>query len=176
MTRRGTLEAIWIKRARRGPMDPRREATLVTDVGLTDNADQRGRRQVTIIEHEVWTELSKQFGVTLDPSLRRANLMVSGIRLADSRGRILRIGPCLIRINGETKPCERMDEAYPSLQQALYPAWRGGAYGEVLHGGRIATGDSVSWVKAESESASSAQSQAMQQGENQERARKGGTG
>lgn len=147
-------------------MDSRQEATLVTDTGLADNADQRGRRQVTIIEREIWTELSKLFGVTLDPSLRRANLMVSGIRLADSRGKILRIGPCLIRINGETKPCERMDEAFPSLQEALSLAWRGGAYGEVLQGGRIAAGDPVAWVKAEPVSAPKAQPQAI-------RARKG---
>ena len=46
----GRLEAIWIKRAKRGVMDPVSRATLVADRGITGNANQGGRRQVTIIE------------------------------------------------------------------------------------------------------------------------------
>jgi MOSC domain-containing protein YiiM len=87
----------------------------------------------------------RQLGGDLSPSMRRANLMIAGLELARSRGRILQIGACRIRVYGETKPCERMDEAFPGLKQAMYDHWRGGAFGEVLDDGQIKVGDEVQW-------------------------------
>jgi MOSC domain-containing protein YiiM len=142
----GRLQAIWIKRAKRGPMDFADSATMRAGKGIAGNANQGGRRQVTIIEQGVWDALMAELGGSLPPSARRANLMVQGMPLAESRGRVLKIGSCRIRILGETKPCERMEEALRGLQNAMYPDWRGGAYGEVLDEGRIAVGDAVSWV------------------------------
>ena len=144
-TSAGRLEAIWLKRARRGPMDGVAQAVLETGRGLVGNANQGGRRQVTLIERERFTAQVASLGGPLDPSARRANLMVTGLALANSRGRTLRIGASRIRIFGETKPCERMDEALPGLRAAMYDNWGGGAFGEVTEGGAIAVGDVVEW-------------------------------
>ncbi len=142
----GQLEAIWLKRMNGGPMDPVEQATLKADRGLVGNANQGGKRQVTLIEHEVWQDVMEQMNSALDPSARRANLMLSGIRLMETRGRILQIGDCRIRIYGETKPCEVMDDALPGLKNALGKDWGGGAFGEVLDDGEIAVGDEVKWL------------------------------
>lgn len=137
------LEAIWIKRARRGKMDPVQRAELIAGKGIVGNANQGGRRQVTIIEKEVWAERTAQVGATLDPSMRRANLMVSGIDLLKSRGRTLRIGECILEIAGETRPCERMEEAAPGLRDAMRANWGGGAFAMIVKGGTINVGDVV---------------------------------
>lgn len=137
------LEGIWIKRARRGPMDPVERATLVEGEGILGNADVGGRRQVTVIDDAAWKRATADLGREIDPSERRANLLVRGIDLRETRGRALEIGPCRIRIGGETRPCNLMDEASPGLQDALDPEWRGGVYGVVEVGGEIAVGDRV---------------------------------
>ena len=141
----GRIEAIWIKRFKRGPMDAVTEAEMVNRRGLAGNADQGGRRQVTLIDAAVWEQVMKQLNANLDPSLRRANLMVRGIDLAQSRKKILQLGACRVRIFNETKPCERMDEALLGLQKALYDDWRGGAFGEVMTGGIVRVGDVARW-------------------------------
>lgn len=143
MTNEGRLEAIWIKRAKRGPMDPVDEASLEEEVGIPGNANRARRRQVTVIEREAWEAMMAELGVDADPSLRRANLMVSGVRLRESRGKILTIGQAGIRIEGETIPCQRMDEALPGLRKVMEPEWRGGVYGMVVSPGRITPGDPV---------------------------------
>lgn len=146
MNNRGKLEAIWLKRMVRGPMDPVQQARLQAGRGLVGNADQGGKRQVTLIEQERWQALMEQVGASLNPSARRANLLLSGIRLAESRGKVLEIGKCRIQIYGETRPCERMDEAWSGLREAMKIDWSGGAFGEVLIDGQITVGDPVRWL------------------------------
>jgi MOSC domain-containing protein YiiM len=140
----GRLEAIWVKRAHRGPMDAREAARLVAGRGIEGSADQGGRRQVSIVSREAWESALAELGGALDPAARRANLLVSGVALERSRGAVLAVSLCRLHILGELTPCERMDEALPGLGEALRPAWRGGVFAEVLEGGLVRVGDEVS--------------------------------
>jgi MOSC domain-containing protein YiiM len=141
----GRLEAIWTKRAHRGPMDRVTEATVVVGKGIVGSVGRSRRRQVTIIEREVWETLRDELRADIDAASRRANLMVSGVSLFNTRGRTLRIGSVRLAIGGETTPCERMDEAHHGLRAALLPHWRGGVFAQVLDDGMIAVGDAVSF-------------------------------
>ena len=126
-------------------MDPVTSARLSAGRGLIGNADQGGLRQVTLIEKEIWREVMLAIHGPLKPASRRANLLITGVSLAGSRGRILRVGEAQLKIVGENKPCERMDEALPGLQAALYRDWRGGAFAIVLSDAEVKTGDAVCW-------------------------------
>ncbi len=127
-------------------MDAVASVLLETGLGLSGNANRGGRRQVTIISRERWAELMGALGADLHPSSRRANLMVSGVDLQDSRGRVLRVGCALLRINGETRPCEQMVAVHPGLQALMRERWGGGAFAEVLEGGVVSVGDAVGWA------------------------------
>ena len=140
----GQLEAIWTKRAHRGVMDPAERVMLVADKGIEGDANfGRRTRQVTVIEKEVFDRIREELP-DVDPSMRRANLMVSGIRLKDTRDHVLALGDVRILVHGETRPCERMDEQVEGLTAALDADCAGGAYGVVLDDGEIRVGDIAS--------------------------------
>jgi MOSC domain-containing protein YiiM len=124
-------------------MDPQETATLVAGRGLKGNANQGGKRQVTILSRETWERIAARLEEAPDPARRRANLLVSGVDLANSRGRVLRIGGHRIRVYGETRPCEQMEAAAAGLQDGLSEPWGGGVFGEVLDDGEIRVGDEV---------------------------------
>jgi MOSC domain-containing protein YiiM len=140
------LEAIWLKRGRGGPMDPVERAE-VDERGLVGSSNRGGRRAVTIIEREVFDRLRVELDPTVAPVMRRAGLMISGLRLEETRGQLLAIGPVRIRIGGETRPCETMDEeGSPGLRAALRPHWGGGVFGRVEQCGFVSVGDAVRFV------------------------------
>ena len=145
-TKGGRLEAIWIKRMKRGPMDRKDRVSIVAGRGLVDNADQGRKRQVTILSKDAWHAAELELGASIDPATRRANLLIAGLDLANSRRRILSIGECRFEIWGETRPCNRMEEAHAGLEAALGRDWRGGIYGVALDNGEIAIGDPVIWL------------------------------
>ena len=137
----GRVEALWIKRAHRGPMDPAQAVTLVEGQGIESDANRgRSKRQVTVIEKEVFDRIGTSLP-DVEPSMRRANVMVSGLRLKETRGQVLTLGGVRIRIFGETRPCERMDAQVQGLTAALDPDWNGGVFGVVLDDGEIRVGD-----------------------------------
>jgi len=126
-------------------MDAVREIRVSPDDGIAGGVDRSRRRQITLIEREVWERLMHDLGGNADPSARRANIMVSGIRLPHTRGRVLRVGEARLVIGGELTPCERMDEVLPGLQAAMRPDWGGGAFAQVLGDAMIRVGDTAEW-------------------------------
>lgn len=121
-------------------------ARLVTGEGIEGNVDRIGVRQVTILDADAWEAATAEAGTDLDPIRRRANLLVRGVSLAESVGRVLSVGPCRIEIRGQTRPCGRMEEAASGLRGALESGWRGGVYGVVVQGGELGIGTTVSWA------------------------------
>lgn len=141
----GRVEALWSKRAHRGPMDPVSEATLIAGQGMEGSVGRSRRRQVTVLSREAWNAAVATIDDDPGPGARRANILISGIDLARTRGCVLLVGQCHLTIGGELTPCERMDEAAPGLRAALTPDWRGGVFAQVLRGGIVRIGDRVRW-------------------------------
>ena len=141
----GRVEAIWIKRAHRGSMDSVPQATLTEGKGVEGSVDRSRRRQVSLLDADNWEACMTELGVDADPAGRRANILVRGVRLFDTRGRILVVGEARLSIGGELTPCERMEDVAPGLQAALRPEWRGGVFAQVVAGGVIRVGDVVAW-------------------------------
>jgi MOSC domain-containing protein YiiM len=125
---------------------------ISVDRGL--EGDHKGpkfpKRRITVLALEDWrtalAALAPGEGAVapdLPWTVRRANLLVEGMRLPRAAGAQLRIGPVLLEVTYPTQPCARMDEVWPGLLKALHPDWRGGITARVLEGGEIAIGDAA---------------------------------
>jgi len=119
------------------------QAEAVPGTGLQGDQKRGQKRQVTLLAAEAWEKATAELGVEALPARRRANVVIRGFELADTIGRQLRVGPVLIRVHGETDPCEMMDRVAPGLKEALTPDRRAGVFGAVIEGGAITVGDAV---------------------------------
>lgn len=141
----GELLGIAVRAKSRGEMTEHRSIEISQQKGLAgDFRGKPGKRQVTVMTVQAWEAACAE----LDPdslpwTMRRANLLVDGVELANQTGAVLTIGEVQLKITGETDPCGRMDEYHHGLMNALLPDWRGGACCEVLSGGLVSVGDSV---------------------------------
>ncbi|MHC4956063.1 MAG: MOSC domain-containing protein [Planctomycetota bacterium] len=135
------IERLWIKPAAGAPMQPVDSLEILAGEGVV-NA-KPARRHVTLIAQERWAELMEQLNADLDPSTRRANVLLSGVDLTESSGKTIRIGGVELHIAGETKPCSQMEAALPGLEEAMRDRWGGGAWADAVVGGTIRVGDEV---------------------------------
>ena len=140
----GRIAKIWVKRFKGGPMDEVRSVAMTPETGIEGNAQSGRKRQVTLLAIERWRDAERELGRPADPALRRANILLEGVDLVESRGRTIRLGEVELYVWGETRPCRKMDEASAGLQAALDPEWRAGAHAEVAIGGTVRVGDEVS--------------------------------
>ncbi len=147
----GQLIGISRRSARRAPTQTLDAGQVTLEAGL--EGDYRGAkfmtRQITVLAREDWdaalADLPPDLIGTPDLpwTVRRANLLVEGVRLPRAKGGVLQIGPIVLEITGQTNPCHRMEEAHPGLLSALHPAWRGGVTCRVKTAGLLRLGDAV---------------------------------
>ncbi|KHS48503.1 MOSC domain-containing protein [Novosphingobium subterraneum] len=138
----------------RGPIETLDHVSVTRELGVRGDLrgairpGKSGRRQVSLMEAESWDAALADLKLTADEMLpwhvRRANLLVRGIRLPREAGKVIAIGKSLrIETTCECDPCSRMDQILPGLKLALMPDWRGGVLGRVISDGEIAVGDEV---------------------------------
>lgn len=145
----GRLLSIARRERRRAPMQEIASGRISAEAGL--EGDFKGAkyplRQITVLACEGWQEALAELGAPDLPwTARRANLLVGGVALPRAKGGLLRVGPVLLEVTGQTYPCARMDEARPGLLKALGKTWRGGVTCRALEGGLVAVGDAVEVV------------------------------
>jgi MOSC domain-containing protein YiiM len=141
----GSLLGIASRAQPKAPMDQMSAATITVESGVEgDFRGKPGRRQVTVLDRRAWQAACSALGIeSLAWTTRRANLLVDDIDLAHKVGWELRIGEVVLAITGETRPCQRMDQACPGLQEALKSAWRGGVTCQVIRSGYVQLGCEV---------------------------------
>ena len=138
----GILKSIAHRPSDGEPMREATQANVIPGRGLDTENRKAGRREVTLLSAESWTDTCRELGVTVPWYARRANLLIEGIDLGAALGQVMKIGLVRIRIHGETRPCGIMDAQQQGLREALKANLRGGVHGEVLTGGLIRVGDS----------------------------------
>ena len=145
----GVLAGIARHARSRAPMEVVDHAAVTLEAGIA--GDFRGamkgkphRRQVTLMERGDWDAAMAEVGHNIPWQERRANLLVDGLDLPQTRGVRLRIGAdVVLEVTRETDPCDRMEALAEGLRAALTPDWRGGICTMVVSGGAIAVGDTI---------------------------------
>jgi len=150
----GRLDGIARHARPRGPVETLSRIQVTCKGGLQGDyrgairPGKTGRRQVSLLEADSWAAAMAELALPADRALewhvRRANLLVSGLRLPREPGQVIAIGETLrIEVTCECDPCSRMDEIEPGLKAVLLPDWRGGVLGRVISDGEMAIGDEI---------------------------------
>ena len=141
------LEKIYIYPEKDKPGKELEACEVLAESGLTGDRRRSRRRSVTLLSSEVWADTIAGLGIDLSPVTRRANLLVSGVDLQEAVGRRLQIGEVVLKVWGETEPCQKMDDKFQGLQHALVPEMRSGVCAEVEEKGRLRVGDEILLVE-----------------------------
>ena len=149
---KGKLLGISVRPTEGAPVKEIGESAIHVKGGLEEDYRRgAGARAVTVLAREDWEAACNEAGAALPWTTRRANLLIEGVPLRESKGRRLRIGQVLLEITGETQPCSIMEAAHPGLRAALEPAWRGGVTCRVLEPGHVRPGDPATLEEAQDE-------------------------
>jgi len=131
-----------------GPTEKLDTASFVTNFGL--EGDWRSRknrgRQITLIEAEALEEVARILKLPAIPAgASRRQVLVRGIDLNTTVGKMLRVGPLLIKVEELCDPCRNMETMVGSGAHRAMEN-RGGVCARVLEGGTLRPGDTVEIV------------------------------
>ena len=142
----GRVDFIGIALASRGAIQERASVRIVTG-GIADDHHCRpaghSKRQVTLIQAEHLQVVAAMLGrSSLDPTLLRRNIVVSGMNIAGLKYQTFQIGTAVLRGTGNCPPCSRMEE---NLGAGGYAAMlnHGGITAVVESEGVVTVGDTV---------------------------------
>lgn len=134
-------------------MESFEEVTVVAGVGIPGDryAAGEGRfsrpgrsgEDLTLIEEEAIEALRRDYGIDLELSDPRRNVVTAGVPLNHLVAKEFRLGSAVVRGVRLAEPCSHLAAltGVPNLRQAL--AHRGGLRADVVTGGRIRVGDPV---------------------------------
>lgn len=140
---KGVVRCMLVRPGDRQPIVEIFEGRARAGRGLAGDERARGKRGLTLLSAERWSEVNAALDTVLPWHARRANVLVEGMDLEATVGRRIEIGEVTLRVWGESKPCAEMDEIHAGLREVLATNGRGGVYGEILTDGMIRVGDTV---------------------------------
>ena len=132
---------LWVRTRTEGPLEERRELSLVAGKGVEGDHAFGRMRHVVIVFEDDWRAATRDLGRDVDPSARRGQVLVTGGGCAALVGRTIRLGGAIVEVKGTVAPCPVMEAAAPGLQAVLEPDGRAGVWGRVLEGTTLRPGD-----------------------------------
>lgn len=144
-TEAGEVVSIHRVTVKDAPAEPLTEAVVRADRGI--EGDWRGRPnsggQLTLIEEEALEGVARRLGITVQPGSSRRQVVVRGMALNPTVGKVLRVGEVEVEVVMLCDPCDNMERKIaPGARDALTS--RGGIRTRVLKGGTLRVGDRVS--------------------------------
>jgi MOSC domain-containing protein YiiM len=156
----GRLVAIAIADAAKGPMHNVEAVEAVAGQGLRGDrygaglgASQfKGRRkpenEVTLIASEAIEAANDEFNMLIEHLDTRRNLLTQGVPLNDLVGKVIHVGPVVLKGLELCEPCGYLEKrTWAGIKAALKR--RGGLRCCVLEGGEIRVGDAILIVLAQ---------------------------
>lgn len=142
------VEGIARKIKKGAPVEELSAAEVLLNSGVAhDLAGKPGSRQVTLLSADAWQEVCKSMGQEIAWTVRRANILLSGVSFSKNDvGKVIEIGTLQLQITKETVPCQLMDDQVDGLQAELAKEWNGGVCCCVLQEGTIAVGDTARFL------------------------------
>ncbi len=155
---KGTVISIFIAPAGKAPTVSVGEARAVPGKGLegdryftklgTYSHRPGPDRELTLVESEALEALKRDYGIALEPSGSRRNVVTRGVPLNHLVGREFRVGAISLRGLRLCEPCEHLESlTQKGVKRGL--VHRGGLRAQILTEGTIRVGDPVEIEKAQ---------------------------